>query len=53
MEKLKFRRQQPMGTYIGDFICFEKRLIIERDGSQHMQQMDKDSKRDKWFEEQG
>jgi very-short-patch-repair endonuclease len=32
---MKFRRQQPIGNYIVDFICFEKRLIIEVDGSQH------------------
>jgi very-short-patch-repair endonuclease len=53
MEKFKFRRQQPVGPYIVDFICFEKQLIIELDGSQHMQQMEKDVERDKWFEEQG
>jgi very-short-patch-repair endonuclease len=28
----KFRRQQPIGKYIVDFFCFEKRLIIEVDG---------------------
>jgi adenine-specific DNA-methyltransferase len=31
----KFRRQQPLGPYIADFICFEGRLIIELDGDQH------------------
>jgi adenine-specific DNA-methyltransferase len=31
----KFRRQQPIGPYIVDFVCFEARLIIELDGSQH------------------
>ncbi|WP_280109799.1 DUF559 domain-containing protein [Methyloferula stellata] len=32
----KFRRQVPIGSYIADFICFEKRLLIEIDGpSQH------------------
>ena len=30
-----FRRQEPLGTYIVDFVCFEKRLVIEIDGSQH------------------
>ena len=24
----KFRRQQPIGNYIVDFVCLEKRLII-------------------------
>ena len=31
----KFRRQQPVGSYIADFICFEAKLIVELDGSQH------------------
>ena len=31
----KFRRQQPVGRYIIDFVCFEKQLIIELDGGQH------------------
>ena len=31
----KFRRQYPIGNYIVDFICREKRLIIELDGGQH------------------
>jgi very-short-patch-repair endonuclease len=33
---LKFRRQQPIGRYIVDFVCFEKKLVIELDGSQHL-----------------
>jgi len=31
----KFRRQQPLGPYIADFVCQECRLIIEADGGQH------------------
>ena len=31
----KFRRQVPFQNYILDFVCFEKRLVIEIDGSQH------------------
>ena len=31
----KFRRQQPIGPYIADFVCFESKLIIELDGDQH------------------
>lgn len=31
----KFRRQQPIGHYIVDFVCFEKNLILEIDGGQH------------------
>ncbi len=32
---LKFRRQQPIGPFIVDFICVEARLIVELDGAQH------------------
>lgn len=31
----KFRRQQSIGTFIVDFYCKEKMLVIEIDGSQH------------------
>ena len=49
----KFRRQQPIGPYIVDFVCFEKRLIIEVDGGQHSQQIVQDSKRTAWLKDQG
>ncbi|MDP1992303.1 MAG: DUF559 domain-containing protein [Syntrophales bacterium] len=52
LEGLKFRRQQPIGKYIVDFVCFEKGLIIEVDGGQHAIETDKDSERDKWLKEQ-
>ncbi len=32
---VKFRRQQPIGPFIADFVCQERRLIVEADGSQH------------------
>jgi len=35
----KFRRQQPIGKYIVDFVSFEKKLIIEVDGGHHSDQM--------------
>jgi very-short-patch-repair endonuclease len=31
----KFRRQIPFQAFILDFVCFERRIIIEIDGSQH------------------
>jgi len=31
----KFRRQYPTGKYYVDFVCIEKNLILEIDGSQH------------------
>ena len=54
-EGLKFRRQQPIGPYIVDFVCFEKKIIVELDGGQHAlpEEMGNDKKRDQWFETQG
>jgi very-short-patch-repair endonuclease len=49
----KFRRQQPLGDYIVDFVCLEKKLIIELDGGQHIEQEEYDSRRTHWLEEQG
>jgi very-short-patch-repair endonuclease len=34
--KFKFRRQVPFQKFILDFVCFDKRLVIEIDGSQHL-----------------
>ena len=31
----KFKRQVPIGSFIVDFVCIEKRLIIELGGGQH------------------
>lgn len=50
---LKFRRQEPIGNYIVDFICHEKRIIIEYDGGQHLLQKKQDQKRDEWLQGQG
>lgn len=33
---LKFRRQVPIGAAIADFVCFDQKLIVEIDGSQHL-----------------
>ncbi|MET2829968.1 endonuclease domain-containing protein [Mesorhizobium shangrilense] len=35
LDRIKFRRQMPVGKYIADFACLEASLIIEIDGSQH------------------
>lgn len=49
----KFRRQQPLGPYIVDFVCFETRVIIEVDGGQHSERRKYDSARGHWLESQG
>jgi very-short-patch-repair endonuclease len=50
---LKFKRQKPLGHYIVDFICRERRLVIEVDGGQHAVQTDYDHQRDTWLREKG
>jgi len=54
-EGLKFRRQYPIGKYIVDFCCFEKKLVIELDGGQHnkSEQIKYDILRSKYLENQG
>jgi len=51
-EGIKFRRQHPIGQYIVDFVCLERKLIIELDGSQHAlpDEILKDKQRNAWFE---
>ena len=49
----KFRRQQPLGRYIVDFVCFAKRLIVELDGGKHAEQQDYDATRDAWLRAEG
>jgi very-short-patch-repair endonuclease len=53
LESFKFRRQQPIGQYIVDFVSFEKRLVIELDGSQHAIAKEKDKNRDRWLNQEG
>lgn len=48
----KFVRQAPIGVYAVDFLCREKRLIIEADGSQHYDSSS-DETRDVWLALQG
>jgi very-short-patch-repair endonuclease len=49
---VKFRRQAVIGRYVVDFVCFEKKLVIEVDGGQHDQDQ-KDVRRDEWLKSQG
>jgi very-short-patch-repair endonuclease len=48
-----FRRQYPLGRYIVDFVCLEKRLVVEVDGGQHTEQAEADRERTRWLEAQG
>ncbi len=51
----KFRRQHPVAGYIPDFVCLEKKLIIEIDGGYHndKEQIVFDKAREKWLKEEG
>lgn len=51
----KFRRQYIIGDFIVDFICLDKKLIIEVDGGYHSEprQIEDDALRQQWLEERG
>lgn len=49
----KFRRQQPMGDYIVDFVCVTPKLIIEADGGQHAEQAKYDQARSLYLNDLG
>ena len=48
-----FRRQHAVGIYIPDFCSPKVKLIIELDGSQHLEQQEYDAERTRYFESQG
>jgi adenine-specific DNA-methyltransferase len=49
----KFRRQHSIGPYIVDFVCIEKRLVIELDGGQHAENLESDAKRSEYLKQRG
>ncbi len=53
LEGYKFRRQHPIGPYIVDFCCLKKKLVIEVDGGQHLDQQDKDLERTLFLKSRG
>jgi very-short-patch-repair endonuclease len=53
MEGLKFRRQHPFEDYILDFVCLEKKIVIEIDGGQHQELVLEDGVRTKMLEKAG
>ncbi len=48
----KFKRQVPIDRYIADFVCFAQRVIIEADGSQHVESA-YDAARDAYLHNEG
>ena len=53
IEGFKFRRQQPIGNYIVDFVCLTKKIVIEIDGGQHAVYKENDRIRDAWLRTNG
>jgi very-short-patch-repair endonuclease len=49
----RFRRQHPIGPFIVDFVCLERKLVIELDGGQHATQTEEDARRTAWLNERG
>ncbi len=48
----RFRRQHPIGAYVVDFVCLDRKLVVELDGSQHLDSHH-DHVRDAWLADQG
>ncbi len=55
LEGYRFRRQAPLGPYIVDFFCPERKLVVEVDGDQHGFDAGRvrDAIRSRWLEAQG
>jgi very-short-patch-repair endonuclease len=55
LDGLRFRRQAPLGPYIVDFFCPERRLVVEVDGGPHTHAYNSraDAERDEWLRSQG
>ena len=53
VEGVKFRRQQPVESYIADFLSFSPKLVIELDGGQHLNTRRYDAKRDDCLRKNG
>ena len=52
-EGVGFRRQHAIGPYIADFCAPRRKLIIELDGSQHIEQEEYDAERTAFLEAKG
>ncbi len=52
-EGIRFRRQHAIGPFITDFCAPRKKIIIELDGSQHLEQEEYDQDRTNYLELQG
>jgi very-short-patch-repair endonuclease len=55
LEGVKFRRQQPVGPFIVDFACLERKIVVEIDDGQHADEdmLESDQARTRWLEGAG
>ncbi len=53
IEETKFRRQQPLGPYVVDFVSFQEKIIVELDGGQHAVNIESDQVRESYLHEKG
>ncbi len=52
-EGIKFIRQKPIGPYVVDFCCYGGKLVVELDGGQHYQQIERDTRRTAFLIKEG
>ncbi len=53
IDNVHFRRQHAIGPYVVDFCAPQKKLVIELDGSQHLEQEEYDAERTAFLESKG
>lgn len=53
VSNLDFDRQRIIGNYIVDFLCYQKMLVIEIDGSSHDNKVDYDKVREEYLKNLG
>lgn len=50
---LKFRRQVPVNKFVADFVCEEKKIVIELDDASHDEKLEQDAERTRTLEAYG
>ena len=53
LQGVNFRRQHALRNYIVDFVSIKRKLVIELDGSQHLEQEVYDTERTKFLQSMG
>ena len=49
----KFKRQYLIGPYVVDYVCVEKKVVVELDGTPHDSRISYDAARDRYLEDRG